>query len=54
MTVLPELLREFDDYYWLMFCTVCLVMAIFVPDGLWPLLRKLFRKLTRRDTRALR
>ncbi len=54
VTVLPELLREFDDYYWLMFCTVCLVMAIFVPDGLWPLLRKLFRKLTRRDTRALR
>ncbi len=40
VTVLPELLREFDDYYWILFSTICIVMAILVPDGLWPLFRR--------------
>lgn len=45
VTVLPELLREFKDYYWIMFCTVCIVMAILIPDGLWPLIKKLCLKI---------
>ncbi len=45
VTVLPELLREFQDYYWVMFCTVCIVMAILIPDGLWPLIKKLCLKI---------
>jgi len=48
VTILPELLREFDDYYWIMFCTVCIVMAILVPDGLWPLFRRWFLRLRAR------
>ena len=47
VTVLPELLREFQDYYWIMFCTVCIVMAILIPDGLWPLIRKLCLKIAK-------
>ncbi|MCX7027157.1 MAG: branched-chain amino acid ABC transporter permease [Spirochaetes bacterium] len=45
VTVLPELLRGFANYYWILFCTVCIVMAILVPEGLWPLIRKLFIRL---------
>mgnify|MGYP000881296664 CR=1 FL=1 len=45
VTILPELLRGFADYYWIMFCTVCIVMAILVPDGLWPLIEKVFSRL---------
>ncbi len=45
VTILPEMLRKFADYYWIMFCTVCIVMAILVPDGLWPLIKKLFTRL---------
>ena len=48
VTILPALLREFDDYYWIMFCTVCIVMAILVPDGLWPLFRRWFLRLRAR------
>mgnify|MGYP000849089515 CR=1 FL=1 len=40
VTVLPELLRKYQDYYWILFCTICLVMAILVPDGIYPLLKK--------------
>ena len=40
VTVLPEFLRTFQNYYWVMFCSVCLLMAIFVPDGLWSLAQK--------------
>lgn len=40
VTVLPELLRTFQNYYWVMFCSICLLMAIFVPDGLWSLFQK--------------
>ena len=47
VTVLPELLREFQDYYWVMFCTVCIVMAILIPDGLWPLIKKLCLKVAK-------
>ena len=43
VTVLPEVLRAFQNYYWVMFCTICLLMAIFVPDGLWSLLQKAIR-----------
>jgi len=45
VTALPEMLRGFQDYYWIMFCTVCLVMAIFVPDGLYPLIKRYSLKL---------
>lgn len=46
VTILPEMLRKFADYYWIIFCTVCIVMAILVPDGLWPLIKKLFARLS--------
>ena len=45
VTVLPELLREFQDYYWILFCTVCIVMAVLAPDGLWSLLVKLYKRI---------
>ena len=40
VTVLPELLRSLGDYYWLVFCSLCLTMAVLVPDGLYPLIKK--------------
>ena len=43
VTVLPEVLRAFQNYYWVMFCSICLLMAIFVPDGLWSVLQKAAR-----------
>lgn len=48
VTILPEMLREFDDYYWIVFCTVCLVMAILVPDGLWAQFVKLYKGIKRK------
>ena len=45
VTILPEALRQFDDYYWIMFSTVCIVMAILVPEGLWPLLCRLYDRI---------
>ena len=48
VTILPEMLREFDDYYWIVFCTVCLVMAILVPDGLWAQFVKLYKTIKRK------
>lgn len=48
VTVLPEMLREFDDYYWIVFCTVCLVMAILVPDGLWAQFVKLYKSIAKK------
>ncbi len=48
VTILPEMLRKFDDYYWIVFSTVCLVMAILVPDGLWPQFVKLCKSLSRK------
>ncbi len=54
VTVLPELLRRFQDYYWVLFSTVCLVMAILVPDGLWPLIKKLYLRLTGKSGKSAR
>ncbi len=51
VTVLPEVLRAFQNYYWVMFCTICLLMAIFVPDGLWSLLQKAFRFIQKKLNR---
>lgn len=48
VTILPELLRQFDQYYWIIFSTICIVMAILVPDGLWPLFRRWFRTLRKK------
>lgn len=48
VTVLPELLRKYQDYYWILFCTICLVMAILVPDGLYPLIKKLFLRIRKK------
>ena len=48
VTILPEMLREFDDYYWIVFCTVCLLMAILVPDGLWAQFVKLYKGIKRK------
>ncbi|MCE1195677.1 branched-chain amino acid ABC transporter permease [bacterium] len=45
VTALPELLRSFANYYWILFCTVCIVMAILLPEGLWPLIHRLFARL---------
>jgi len=44
VTVLPEFLRAFKDYYWVLFSSVCLLMAIFVPDGLWSIIQKTVKK----------
>jgi len=52
VTILPEMLREFDDYYWIVFCTVCLVMAILVPDGLWAQFVKLYKNIKRKLTKG--
>ena len=48
VTILPEVLREFDEYYWIVFCTACLVMAILVPDGLWAQFVKLYKAIKRK------
>jgi branched-chain amino acid transport system permease protein len=48
VTVLPEFLRKYQDYYWILFCTICLVMAILVPDGLYPLIKKLFLRIIKK------
>lgn len=48
VTILPEMLREFDDYYWIVFCTVCLVMAILLPEGLWAQFVKLWKSIRRK------
>lgn len=48
VTILPEMLREFDDYYWIVFCTVCLLMAILLPDGLWAQFTKLYKGIKRK------
>lgn len=48
VTILPEMLREFDDYYWIVFCTVCLLMAILLPDGLWAQFVKLYKSIKRK------
>ena len=48
VTVLPEFLRDFGDYYWIVFSTICLVMAILLPDGLWSLVMKFWRFIRRR------
>lgn len=45
VTVLPEMLRRFQEYYWIVFCTICIVMAILIPEGLWPQLVKLFKRV---------
>ncbi len=48
VTILPEMLREFEQYYWLSFCTVCLVMAILVPDGIYPQIVRLVKWIGRK------
>lgn len=48
VTVLPELLRDFQDYYWIIFCTIMLLIAILMPDGLWPQIQKLVSKLKKK------
>ncbi len=52
VTTLPEFLRSLGNYYWLVFCVVCLVMAVLVPHGLYPLIRSgvlsLYKRLTRK------
>lgn len=48
VTVLPEFLRDFGDYYWIVFSTICLVMAILLPDGLWSLIQKFWRFIKRK------
>ena len=43
VTLLPELLRKFDNYYWLIFSAFMLIMAIFNPYGLLEIVRKITR-----------
>ena len=45
VTVLPEMLRGFQEYYWILFCTICLVMAVLLPEGLYPLIKRLFLRM---------
>lgn len=54
VTILPEALRQFDDYYWIMFSTVCIVMAILVPEGLWPLFCRLYARIRLKSGRKSR
>lgn len=51
VTVLPEFLRDFGDYYWIVFSTICLVMAILLPDGLWSLVQKFWRYIKRKSAK---
>ena len=43
VTLLPELLRKFDNYYWLIFSAFMLIMAIFNPYGLLEIVQKITR-----------
>ncbi len=52
VTTLPEFLRKYQEYYWILFCTICLVMAILVPDGLYPLIKKLFLRIKKKFTKS--
>ncbi len=53
VTILPEILRVFENYYQLIFCTIVLVGAIFFPEG-WmfagiKVIRKMVKKLRKRE-----
>jgi hypothetical protein len=34
ITILPEVLRFMENYYWLVFSTIALLFAIFLPNGI--------------------
>jgi branched-chain amino acid transport system permease protein len=40
VTILPELLRFIDTYYWLVFSIIALIFAIFLPNGIISLFEK--------------
>lgn len=42
VTLLPEMLRNFDNYYWLAFSGVMLLMAILAPNGLISIGKRIF------------
>lgn len=52
VTILPEILRDFGDYYWIVFSTICLIMAIELPDGLWPLFVRLYKLVKAKLTKS--
>lgn len=52
VTTLPELLRGLGDYYWLVFCTVCLVMAVLVPDGPYSVFKRLVKQAVARTKKT--
>ncbi len=52
LTFLPELLVVFEDYEVMIFGAILMLMMIFLPQGLFPGLQALLRKLTRKKTAA--
>ncbi|MES9897401.1 MAG: branched-chain amino acid ABC transporter permease [Sedimenticola sp.] len=52
LTFLPELLVVFEDYEVMIFGAILMLMMIFLPQGLFPGLQALLRKLTRKKTTA--
>lgn len=40
ITILPEVLRFMENYYWLVFSTIALLFAIFLPNGIVSLFSK--------------
>ena len=48
VTILPEMLRVLENYYWLIFSIIMLVFAVFMPYGLVSVPRKVMDLIGRR------
>lgn len=48
VTIIPELLRFLEEYYWLVFSVFTLLTAIFLPQGLYSLIRQAWAQAQRR------
>lgn len=53
VTMVPELLRFMQDYYWLVFSVITLIFAIFLPNGLVSVFKKSDFWMRREQTRAM-
>lgn len=47
VTVVPEMLKQFGEYYWLVFCGFVMVFAVLVPNGMYSLLKNLVQSFKR-------
>jgi branched-chain amino acid transport system permease protein len=52
LTVLPEIMREVDQYRILALGLILALIAVFAPEGLFPLILRWFNKLFRREAKA--